>query len=111
MPPDPRPPEPSVSRGSPCTSSRSSAPDRARTRCRTTAPQRGVRRACVGPGVEELRIAYGFLQAGEATNVYKAEDHERHQAQRDQEKLQDLVVDGGGEAAQDHVPEHYHRRE
>jgi hypothetical protein len=43
--------------------------------------------------VEELRIAYGFLQAGEAANIYKAEDHERHQTQRDQEELQDLVVD------------------
>src|SRR5918998_1002187 len=41
--------------------------------------KRVVFRACVGPGVEELGIAYGFLQTGEAANVYKAEDHERHQ--------------------------------
>src|SRR3712207_2339761 len=38
--------------------------------------KRVVRRACVGPDVEELRIAYGLLQAGEAANVYKARSEE-----------------------------------
>jgi hypothetical protein len=59
--------------------------------------------------VEKVRLAYGLLQAGEAADVYQAEEHERHQPERDQEELQDLVVDRGGEAAQDHVPEHYPR--
>src|SRR3712207_9443321 len=39
--------------------------------------KRVVLRACVGPDVEELWLAYGLLQTGEAANVYKAEDQDR----------------------------------
>jgi hypothetical protein len=48
----------------------------------------------------------GLLDAGPATDVLEADPDQRKQAGDDEEELEDLVVDGAGEAAEEDVSEH-----
>jgi hypothetical protein len=51
------------------------------------------------------------LEPAPAADRLEPDDGQRHQAGQDDEELEDLVVDGRGEAAQGDVDEHERRRQ
>ena len=49
------------------------------------------------------------LEAGPSSNVSQSEKDERRESEDDQEELQNFVVDGAGESAEEDVGEHDQR--
>ncbi len=67
-------------------------------------PERIVARAEVLDGVEELPVQLG-RQAGETADLLETEEDDRQEAEPDEEELDDLVVDRGGQPAPEDVEE------